>query len=81
MDTNDTNTGQNELHALTHEIEHGIRSGQYTWREIQEAVLAKTRETAAETDVYVRENPWKVVRWAGGLGFVLGLLMAPRSCD
>lgn len=78
MENSQTTTG-NELRDLTEEIEHGIQHGKYTWREIQEVVMAKTRETAATTDQYVHENPWKVVCWAAGLGFVLGLLMAPGS--
>ena len=76
---NETAGSGTDLQNLTDQIEEGIRSGKYTWRDIQGAVVSKTRQAAATTDQYVHENPWKVVGIAGGLGFVLGLLMAPRS--
>lgn len=70
---------ETDLQHLTEQIEEGIRSGKYSWRDIQGTVMTKTRQAAATTDEYVHENPWKVVGIAAGLGFVLGLLMAPRS--
>jgi ElaB/YqjD/DUF883 family membrane-anchored ribosome-binding protein len=65
--TSAENVGR-DLHDLSNEIQQGIQRGLYTWREIQHAVVAKTRETAATTDQFVHENPWKVVCWAAGLG-------------
>jgi ElaB/YqjD/DUF883 family membrane-anchored ribosome-binding protein len=81
MEESQTTAGSGELAGLSAQIGQGIEGGRYTWREIQEAVMAKTRATAAETDQFVHENPWKAVCWAGGLGLVLGLLLAPGSDD
>jgi ElaB/YqjD/DUF883 family membrane-anchored ribosome-binding protein len=75
MDTNQTTS--NTLENITEQIQDGIERGKYTWREIQEAVVTKTREAAETTDQYVHENPWKVVGITAGIGFVLGLLLAP----
>lgn len=80
MENQTTGTGT-DLQNLTDQIEEGIRSGKYTWRDIQQAVMVKTREAAVNTDHYVHENPWQVVGIAAGLGFVLGLLLAPGSSD
>jgi ElaB/YqjD/DUF883 family membrane-anchored ribosome-binding protein len=80
MENQSTGSGTN-LEQVTDHIEEGIRAGKYTWRDIQNAVVTKTREAATTTDHYTRENPWKVVGMAAGLGFVLGLLMAPRSSE
>ena len=77
MENEQTRSG--ELESLTDQINEGIRSGKYSWREIQGAVMQKTRYAAETTDQYVHENPWQVVGIAAGLGFILGLLMAPRS--
>jgi ElaB/YqjD/DUF883 family membrane-anchored ribosome-binding protein len=79
MENSQSMTEGTDLRDLSSEIQEGIEGGKYTWREIQEAVMAKTKQTAVQTDEYVHENPWKVVCWAGGLGFVLGLLMAPSQ--
>jgi ElaB/YqjD/DUF883 family membrane-anchored ribosome-binding protein len=78
---NQTTQAGNDLHNLTEQIEEGVRKGKYTWSEIQDAVVSKTRDAAATTDQFVHENPWKVIGIAAGLGFVLGLLLAPRSDD
>jgi ElaB/YqjD/DUF883 family membrane-anchored ribosome-binding protein len=70
-----------DLEQVTDHIEEGIRSGKYTWREIQSAVVAKTREAATTTDHYAHENPWRVIGIAAAFGLVLGLLCTPRSFD
>jgi ElaB/YqjD/DUF883 family membrane-anchored ribosome-binding protein len=81
MENQTTQAAGNDLQNLTDQIEEGVRKGKYTWSEIQDAVVTKTRDAAATTDQYVHENPWKVIGIAAGLGFVLGLLMAPGSDD
>ena len=80
MDDQSSRTGA-ELEQVTDHIEEGIRAGKYTWRDIQHAITAKTREAATTTDQYAHENPWRVIGIAAGLGFVLGLLLAPQSSD
>src|ERR1700752_303893 len=80
MDQESARTGS-DLEKVTDQIEEGIRAGKYTWRDIQKAVVTKTRQAATTTDHYARENPWKVVGMAAGLGFVLGLLLAPQASD
>ena len=79
MESDNRTSGGTDLQNLTEQIEEGIRSGKYSWREIQSAVMTKTRQAAETTDQYVHDNPWRVVGLGAGLGFVLGLLMAPRS--
>ena len=74
-------TTASHLENITDQIEKGIEQGRYTWKQIQETVTTKSKAAAEATDAYVHENPWKVVGIAAGLGFVLGLLMAPRSDD
>jgi len=46
--------------------------------EAQAELLAKTKEAAKATDVYVHENPWKAVGAAAGVGLVIGLLIGRR---
>ena len=75
----DATTSSPELKDLTSQIEEGVRKGLYTWKDIQDAIVFKTREAAETTDHYVHENPWQVVGIAAALGLVLGVLMAPSS--
>jgi ElaB/YqjD/DUF883 family membrane-anchored ribosome-binding protein len=76
MENTQTST---DLDNLTNQIEEGIQRGKYSWREIQNRVMDKTKAAAETTDHYVHENPWTVIGVAAGLGFVLGLLLAPGS--
>lgn len=46
--------------------------------EAEAAMLEKTKEAARATDVYVRENPWKAVGIAAGVGFAVALLLRRR---
>ncbi|WP_341676595.1 DUF883 family protein [Niveibacterium sp. SC-1] len=46
--------------------------------EMEQALVAKTKEAAKATDVYVHENPWKSVGIAAGAGLLIGLLIGRR---
>lgn len=81
MENSETTGARSALENLTDQIEEGVRTGRYSWAQIQDAVVTRTREAAETTDQYVHENPWKVIGIAAGLGFVLGVLLAPRSDD
>jgi ElaB/YqjD/DUF883 family membrane-anchored ribosome-binding protein len=58
--------------------EESLRIAKARMADAQEALLAKTREAAKATDVYVHENPWKAVGVAAGVGLVIGLLIGRR---
>jgi ElaB/YqjD/DUF883 family membrane-anchored ribosome-binding protein len=76
---NEGETTNSALKDVTQTIQDGIAKGQYTLKEIQDVVVTKTKQAAETTDTYVHENPWKTIGIAAGLGFVVGLLMAPRD--
>ena len=46
--------------------------------EAQLAVLAKSKEAAKATDVYVHDHPWKSIGTAAAVGVVIGLLIGRR---
>lgn len=41
----------------------------------QATLVASGKKAVAATDVYVHDNPWAALGVAGGIGFVLGLLL------
>jgi ElaB/YqjD/DUF883 family membrane-anchored ribosome-binding protein len=47
-------------------------------QDAQAAALDTGKEIAESADIYVQENPWKAVAIAGGVGFLLGLLLARK---
>lgn len=79
MDTPRTREEAGEaLESIADQIEEGISKGRFSMRELQSAMMEKTKAAAASTDRVVHENPWAAVGVAAGLGFIVGLLM-PRG--
>lgn len=46
--------------------------------ELEETVVAKTKEAARATDTYVHDHPWQAVGIAGAVGVLVGLLIGRR---
>jgi ElaB/YqjD/DUF883 family membrane-anchored ribosome-binding protein len=69
---------QDHLEAISEQIEEGIKRGKYTLAEIQEVVLDRTKAAARTTDEYVHENPWTSIAIVGGMGMIIGWLLARR---
>jgi len=66
------------LESIADQIEEGIEKGKFSFRELQNAMMEKTKAAAQSTDQVVHENPWASVGVAVGIGLVLGLLI-PRG--
>ncbi|MBS4095893.1 MAG: DUF883 domain-containing protein [Sulfuricella sp.] len=45
---------------------------------LEEVVAQRAKQAADATDQYVRENPWKAVGVAAGVGVLLGMLIGRR---
>jgi ElaB/YqjD/DUF883 family membrane-anchored ribosome-binding protein len=46
--------------------------------DVQELVVERGKAAARVTDDFVHDNPWRAVRIAAGVGFLLGLLVNRR---
>ena len=66
------------LESIADQIEDGIEKGRFSFRELQSAMMQKTKAAAQSTDHAVHEYPWAAVGVAVGLGLAIGLLM-PRG--
>jgi len=44
-------------------------------RDYQDIALAKSKELAQAGDAYVKDNPWKTVAVAAGVGLLLGVIL------
>jgi ElaB/YqjD/DUF883 family membrane-anchored ribosome-binding protein len=45
---------------------------------VHASAVATSKELSRNADLYVRQNPWKVVSISGGLGLLLGFLLAKK---
>lgn len=46
--------------------------------EVEKAATARAAEAGKAADTYVRENPWRAVGAAAGIGLIVGLLISRR---
>ena len=90
---NDVKTLINDANGLLHEAgastgaaaaelrEQGIASLKNALSKVQGAqmsAIATSKELSRNADIYVHQNPWKVVSISGGLGLLLGFLLARK---
>jgi ElaB/YqjD/DUF883 family membrane-anchored ribosome-binding protein len=59
---------------LRAKVEESIKAVKTRMMEEQVALMARTKEAAKATDVYVHDHPWMAVGVAAGVGLVVGLL-------
>lgn len=70
--------GGDEIAELRGKVEESIRSVKARMADEQAALMARSKEAAKATDVYVHDHPWTAVGVAAGVGLVVGLLSNRR---
>ena len=68
-----------DLDAISSQLELGVKSGKFSWADVQERVKDATSELTRSTDQYLHEYTWTSLAVIGGLGVVLGFLAARRD--
>jgi ElaB/YqjD/DUF883 family membrane-anchored ribosome-binding protein len=58
--------------------EQSLREAKARLGEVEEQALRRAREMADATQEYVRDNPWRSVGVAAGVGLLLGMLISRR---
>lgn len=67
-----------EVSKLRSKAEQALKESRYRLGETGDALAKQTREAAARTDEYVRDNPWTGVGIGAAVGVVLGVLLTRR---
>lgn len=70
--------GGDKLAEVRAKTEESLKRAKVRIAEAQAALLAKTREAAKATDVYVHDNPWEAVGVAAAAGFIVGWMVGRR---
>jgi ElaB/YqjD/DUF883 family membrane-anchored ribosome-binding protein len=68
--------GGDKASALRTRVEDNLNSAKKRLRNLEDAVVEKTRAGARATDEYVHENPWQTVGVAAGLSAIVGAVIA-----
>ncbi|MDB5866143.1 MAG: protein of unknown function ElaB [Betaproteobacteria bacterium] len=59
-------------------IQESLYQAKVKLAEAEALVRERARQAAQYTDEYVRENPWRAIGVAAGIGLVLGLILSRR---
>ncbi|AGN85859.1 MULTISPECIES: DUF883 family protein [Enterobacteriaceae] len=76
--SNSSDKSKEELSKLRTKAEQALRDSRHRLGETGDALARQTREAAARTDEYVRDNPWASVGIGAAVGVVLGVLLSRR---
>jgi len=58
--------------------EASVRAARKRMSDLQDDVVAQTKEVADQADAYVRKNPWQAVGIAVAAGVIVGLMIGRR---
>lgn len=67
-----------KMSAARARAEASVRAARKRMGELENDVLAQTKEVAEEADAYVRKNPWQAVGIAAVAGIIVGLVISRR---
>jgi ElaB/YqjD/DUF883 family membrane-anchored ribosome-binding protein len=70
--------GGEELAGVRTRAEESLRAVKDRISREEAAMIARGKQAAGATDVYVHENPWLAVAVAAGVGLVIGVLSSRR---
>ncbi|MBS1205173.1 MAG: hypothetical protein H6R25_2072 [Proteobacteria bacterium] len=76
--SNSGEKSKEELSKLRGKAEQALRDSRHRLSETSDVIAKQTREAAARTDEYVRENPWASVGIGAAIGVALGVLLTRR---
>ena len=76
--SNSSDKSKEELSKLRSKAEQTLRESRQRLGETGDVIARQTREAAARTDEYVRDNPWASVGISAALGVMLGVLLSRR---
>jgi ElaB/YqjD/DUF883 family membrane-anchored ribosome-binding protein len=72
---------RDDLDAITSELQHGVKTGRFSWTDVQhrlDGFTQKTNQLASATDQYLHRHTWTALAVASGLGLAIGLLLGRR---
>jgi ElaB/YqjD/DUF883 family membrane-anchored ribosome-binding protein len=72
--------GGEKANALRNRLEKNLNAAKERLRDMEDAVMEKTRATARATDEYAHENPWQTAGIAAGLSVVVGVAIGLLLC-
>jgi ElaB/YqjD/DUF883 family membrane-anchored ribosome-binding protein len=67
-----------KMGAARERFQESLYQAKVKLAEAEALVTERAKQAARYTDEYVRENPWRAIGVAAGIGLVLGLILSRR---
>jgi ElaB/YqjD/DUF883 family membrane-anchored ribosome-binding protein len=64
--------------AAREKVQDSLERAKLKLAEVEDILIDRSKEAARATDEYVRDNPWRAVGIAAGIGVIIGMLISRR---
>jgi ElaB/YqjD/DUF883 family membrane-anchored ribosome-binding protein len=59
-------------------VQDSLQRAKVKLAEVEDVIIDQSKQAARATDEYVRDNPWRAVGIAAGIGVIIGMLISRR---
>lgn len=74
------NNAEGEIHEAKKRAQESIAAAKERFAQLQDYLSSGAHAAVDAGETYVRDNPWKAIMLAAGIGFLIGALLSrPRS--
>lgn len=71
-------TAGERVAAAREKVQDSLQRAKVKLAEVEDVIIDRGKQAARVTDEYVRDNPWRAVGIAAGIGVIIGLLISRR---
>ena len=71
-------TAGEKVVAAREKVQSSLDRAKVKLAEVEDVIIDSGKQAARATDEYVRENPWRAVGIAAGIGVLIGMLISRR---
>ena len=71
-------TAGERVAAAREKVQDSLDRAKVKLAEVEDVIIDRSKQAARATDEYVRENPWRAVGIAAGIGVIIGMLISRR---
>ena len=71
-------TAGERVSAAREKVQDSLQRAKVKLAEAEDVIIDRSKQAARATDEYVRDNPWRAVGIAAGIGVIIGMLISRR---
>ena len=71
-------TAGERVAAAREKVQGSLDRAKVKLAEVEDLIIDRSKQAAKATDEYVRDNPWRAVGIAAGIGVIIGMLISRR---